>query len=219
MRRWDAPPALEFGDETLGLVLIAIALFVFFAARASGILSPHRRRFRVPDRFPRRFPVSGHVPRRDITDANEQLRAVMAAPFEKRRVLSTAEYRVFKIVEDDLASQRPGFRVFAQTSLGEVLQSSSSDAFFSINSKRADILVIDPRGWPVLAIEYQGSGHYQGTAAVRDAVKREALRKAGVGYVEIDETDSNDQIRYRVREELGVKVDTRAALSPAPVSS
>src|SRR5262245_47670614 len=117
MRRWDAPAVPEFGDETLGLALIAVALLVYFVARASGILSPRRRRFRFPDRLPRRFPVPGRVPRRDISDANEQLRSVMAAPFEKRRVLSASEYRVFKIVEDDLASVRRGFRVFAQTSL------------------------------------------------------------------------------------------------------
>ncbi len=36
------------------------------------------------------------------------------------------------------------------------------------------------------AIEYQGSGHHTGTsAAARDAVKKEALRKAGIGYHEV----------------------------------
>ena len=35
------------------------------------------------------------------------------------------------------------------------------------------------------AIEYQGTGHHQGTAAARDAVKKEALRKAGIGYHEV----------------------------------
>ena len=35
------------------------------------------------------------------------------------------------------------------------------------------------------AIEYQGSGHHQSSAAARDAVKKEALRKAGIGYHEV----------------------------------
>ena len=35
------------------------------------------------------------------------------------------------------------------------------------------------------ALEYQGSGHHQGSAAARDAVKKEALRKAGIGYHEV----------------------------------
>lgn len=37
----------------------------------------------------------------------------------------------------------------------------------------------------VHAIEYQGTGHHQGTAAARDAVKREALRRAGIGCHEV----------------------------------
>ena len=38
---------------------------------------------------------------------------------------------------------------------------------------------------PRHAIEYQGAGHHQGTAAARDAVKKEALRRAGIGYHEV----------------------------------
>jgi hypothetical protein len=35
-------------------------------------------------------------------------------------------------------------------------------------------------------LEYQGTGHHHGTsAAARDAVKKEALRKAGIGYHEV----------------------------------
>src|SRR3954470_2941062 len=72
-----------------------------------------------------------------------------------------------------------------------------------VGVKRVDILIVDQGGWPVVAIEHQGVGHYQGTAAARDAVKKEALRKAGVRYVEVSETDSDEQIRSRVRENLG----------------
>jgi hypothetical protein len=32
---------------------------------------------------------------------------------------------------------------------------------------------------------YQGTGQHQGTAAGRDAVKKEALREAGIGYHEV----------------------------------
>jgi hypothetical protein len=44
---------------------------------------------------------------------------------------------------------------------------------------------MDPDARVVHTIEYQGSGHHQGTAAARDAVKKEALRKAGIGYHEV----------------------------------
>lgn len=138
----------------------------------------------------------------------------MAASFEKQKLLSSAEYKVFRIVEGDIWAARRGYRVFAQTSLGEILRSPDDDAFHSINSKRVDILVVDQWGWPAVAIEYQGEGHYQGTAAARDAVKKEALRKAGVRYVEISDRDSEAQIRSRVREQLGWQIDSPRSANP-----
>jgi hypothetical protein len=136
-------------------------------------------------------------------DVGEQLKAVMSAPFERRRVMNRSEYRVFKIVEGELTNIRGGFRLFAQTSLGEVLSSPSGSAFRAINAKRVDMLIVDPFGLPALAIEYQGEHHYQGNAAARDAIKKEALRKAGVKYLEIQAEFSDEQIRQRLHEHLG----------------
>jgi hypothetical protein len=80
---------------------------------------------------------------------------------------------------------RPDWRVMAQVSLGEILRSKDAEAYGCINSKRVDMLIVDENRRPRHAIEYQGKGHYQGTAAARDAVKKEALRKAGIGYHEV----------------------------------
>jgi len=44
---------------------------------------------------------------------------------------------------------------------------------------------VDQDCQPRHAIEYQGGSHHQGTAAARDAVKKEALRRAGIGYHEV----------------------------------
>ncbi len=54
----------------------------------------------------------------------------------------------------------------------------------SSNSKRADFVIVNSSGHVVLAVEYQGTGHYQGTARLRDAVKREAFCTAGVQLIE-----------------------------------
>jgi hypothetical protein len=139
--------------------------------------------------------------RQDVRDSSNQLRFVMAANFARRKVMERAEYQVFRIVEDEVRNLR-GHRVFAQTSLGEVIKSSDWRAHSSINSKRADILVIAPDGYPLLAVEYQGTGHYQGNAAGRDAVKKEALRKAGVRYLEVSRSHSPDEVRQSVRSAL-----------------
>lgn len=101
--------------------------------------------------------------------------------------------------------------MFAQTSLGEVIGSNDNRAFSTINSKRVDVLLVDRFGSPVVAVEYQGSGHYQGSAAARDAVKKEALRKAGVQYVEVMESDSDEWIRQKVSEALGFRSGTPGA--------
>ncbi len=133
-----------------------------------------------------------------VPDAAEQLRVVMAADFQRRRLMSPDEARVFKAAETAVKNLDLTWRVMAQVSLGEVLASADKRAYAAINSKRVDILLISSAGEPVAAIEYQGSGHYLGTAAARDAVKREALRRAGVAYVEV--TPSHDLAEHLVRE-------------------
>lgn len=175
----------------LGLIFIALAaIYAIDRALRSN------RSFR-----PRRWQDG-----RDIRDAGQQLHAVMAATFDRRRLLNAPEYRLFKLVEEEAQMASRGHRVFAQTSLGEVLASRDREAFASINSKRVDLLIVDGGGWPVAAVEYQGEGHYQGTAAARDAVKKEALRKAGVRYIEVCAGDRPEQVRARLREQMGWSV-------------
>jgi hypothetical protein len=118
-------------------------------------------------------------------DASAQLRLVMEARFEKQRILSKSEARVFFAAEQVIREAGLPWRLMAQVSLGEVLSSPDARAFGAINSKRVDLLVITNGGEPIAAIEYQGAGHYQGSAPARDAVKREALRRAGVRFIEI----------------------------------
>ena len=116
--------------------------------------------------------------------------------------MSTEEYYVFRATEEEARLVGGGLRVFAQTSLGEVIGSEDRRAHSAINSKRVDILVISAQGLPLVAIEYQGGGHYQTSAAARDAVKKEALRKAGVEYVEVAEKHSNEERRAIIRNAL-----------------
>jgi Protein of unknown function (DUF2726) len=87
--------------------------------------------------------------------------------------------------EQAIAEAGLKWRVMAQVALGEVLASPNEAAFRAINAKRVDLLVVSAKSEPLAAIEYQGQGHYQGTAPARDAIKKEALRKAGIRYIEI----------------------------------
>jgi hypothetical protein len=118
-------------------------------------------------------------------DAADQLRIVMDANFTARPLLNKSEARVFKELDRIVISCNPGWQVMAQVSLGEILRSADIGAYSCINSKRVDLLLMDEDCQPRHAIEYQGGAHYQGTAAARDAVKKEALRRAGIGYHEV----------------------------------
>jgi hypothetical protein len=119
------------------------------------------------------------------SDAADQLRIVMGASFTVQPLLNKSEVRVFKELDRIVVGCNPNWQVMAQVSLGEILRSTDTEAFRCINSKRVDLLVVDDDCHPRHAIEYQGGAHHQGTAAARDAVKKEALRRAGIGYHEV----------------------------------
>lgn len=182
------------------LIAIGVALVILRSRRSRKSRS----------RYPRSYPVAGSSgsawARPDAShlgNPTAQQEYVRRVEFAPRRLLNKPEYRILQIIEKVAREVGSGHRVMAQTSLGEVIKPRSamrSDeelAFRSINSKRLDFLVIDRAGWPVLAVEYQGSGHnISDKAFMRDAVKKEAVRKARIRFLEItDGYDAADEER------------------------
>lgn len=166
----------------------------YWQGRNAG--SGQRKRFGVVSPF-KSVPLKG-TPERTSLDAAEQLRHVMEAKFTARPVLGAGERRLLTHLDRALAEAAPGWRAFAQVSLGEILASPDAAAFGAINSKRVDLLIVDADCRPLHAVEFQGTGHHQGTAAARDAVKKEALRRAGIGYVEVVSGDTPADVRALV---------------------
>jgi hypothetical protein len=136
-------------------------------------------------------------------DAADQLRTVMRADFKAQPLLNKKEALVFSALDKMVLAMKPGWQVMAQVSLGEVLSCEDRDAYWCINAKRVDFLIVDSDCRPVGAIEYQGGAHFKGAhaTAARDAVKKEALRRAGIGYVEVVAGDPPAELR-RVVERL-----------------
>ena len=136
---------------------------------------------------------SGPRKPRDMRDPKVQLDAVKRVGFEPVALMNKGEYRVLRQLDAIVARMGGEFRVMAQPNLGEFLRPDPDapkvrriEGHGATNSKRVDFLIIDSAGYGVLAVEVQGSGHYLGsTAHLRDAVKREALRKAGIALMEI----------------------------------
>lgn len=149
----------------------------------------------------------------------QQMIAVAAATFETQPLLNKSEARLLPVIEATLAELGRGHRVMAQTSVGEVLRPCNDQdaatrdaAHAAINSKRFDFSVIDCFGRLVVAIEYQGGGHYRKTAFMRDAVKREACRKAGVAFIEVH----TDTLPHELKEQLVKLIGFKSAVGSAP---
>lgn len=132
--------------------------------------------------------------------ASEQLRLVMKSDFTAQRLLNKSERYLLTKIDQFLAEDHAGWRSMAQVSLGEIVQSQDKDAYLAINSKRVDLLIVDSDCQPIGAIEYQGTGHHLGReTAARDAIKKEALRRAGIGYIEVTRGDTPAELRAKLR--------------------
>jgi hypothetical protein len=194
-------------EDTMTLALL-FAIGVFAGMRLQKFIWQMRRgdRSNWKDQRGRvqRFQPKHDLVREKMPDAADQLRMVMKAEFKAQPLLNKSEARLFRAMDKlviELAP--PGWQVMAQVSLGEILGCEDKAAYGCINSKRVDLLIVDADCKPVHAIEYQGGGHFKGahTTAARDAVKKEALRRAGIGYVEVVAGDTPAELR-RVVERL-----------------
>lgn len=153
----------------------------------------------------------------DLRDPAQQLHAIARVEFEPTPLLNRQEARLLPLLESITRDLRAGHRVMAQTSLGELIrpkpdsatEDDRSAAFASINSKRLDFAIIDRAGRLAVAVEYQGCGHHQGHAFMRDAVKREVLRRAGIPLIEVEPDFDAAHLRHRVK----------GHLAPPPVAS
>lgn len=156
---------------------------------------------RAPDQANQKVTSIALVSDKTGTDAADQLRTVMAASFKARPLLNKPERRLLAHLDRILAEDTPGWRAMGQVSLGEILWSDDKEAFWAVNAKRVDLLIVDADCHPLHAIEFQGTGHHQSgnAAAARDAVKKEALRRADIGYVEIVSGDTPNELRGMIR--------------------
>lgn len=143
--------------------------------------------------------------KRDSTEmAADQLKVVMKADFHWRALLNKPERRLLSCIDQVLAEECPGWRAMGQVSLGEILYSRDKDAFWAINAKRVDLLIVDRDCRPLHAVEFQGTGHHGSPeTAARDAIKKEALRRAGIGYVEVVSGNTPAEVRDMIRKLAG----------------
>jgi Protein of unknown function (DUF2726) len=175
---------------------------------------------RIPPPTPRKT-----AEEREDERLEQQLEAVTreGVRFSTLRVMRGGELDVFRAAMSVTRQPYPKgsypFHVFPQVSLGQIIETKAApefdakaaweakEAHRAINSKRCDLLIADRKGIPRAVIEYQGSGHnIGGTAARRDEIKRIALEKAGVQFLEITASATQAEIEKIIRDLLSPAV-------------
>lgn len=191
------------------ILLLFIGVCLFFAALSGD-------GGRKSGRKSKTTPVSSFkaAPKNNwgMAHPKNQIEAIAKVNFERIPLVNKSEYRVLTALEQFVDEYQTGHRVMAQTSMGEVLKPKDNDgewyerknAYASINSKRMDFALISKTGYIDLAVEYQGKGHHQGNAFARDAVKKEALRRAGVPVLEVNSGMKPSMMRAQLKELLGI---------------
>lgn len=122
--------------------------------------------------------------------------------FQTRPILNNAESFLFELLKQEFP---PTWHVMAQVSYGSFLQNPNRNLFMSINSKRADIVVLYPSLDVAAVFEYHGTGHYGDTdqsrrrAEISDDIKRRACAEAGVRLFEIPSWIEKQEIKDIVR--------------------
>lgn len=200
---WSVPQNMLLAIA-LAAAIVSLLLFVdiFGNARKPSAWGNRRRFFKKK---------SGHIAivRSEIrgnSSVTPEIQRILYAKFQKKRLMNKEEYGLYLQLERLIESNTDGMRLFSQVPLGEILRSDDSDAFFCINSKRCDFVVIDRKGEALIALEYHGSGHFQGNSSVRDEVKRLALKKASIPTIEILIGYRWAEVEREIRKELGASL-------------
>ena len=204
------PEILALIDKPLSLIAVLFVGAMIGMAIEQAVSKQRRAAWKRRNSGKREWggKVMPYQPKHDalpgkVPDAADQLRTVMNAQFTAQPLLNKSEARLFKAIDKQVLDARPDWQVMAQVSLGEILRCEDKAAYGCINAKRVDLLIVDENCRPLHTIEYQGGGHFKGAhaTAARDAVKKEALRRAGIGYVEVVAGDTPQAVR-RVLERL-----------------
>ena len=173
-----------------------IIIFIFVILFLIGLFSSKSRSTRRNAKKSRLYLSTEN--KINIVNKNDHFDVVILSKYKRKALMNKSEYQLFLRLEKLLSKGYQEFRLFTQVSMGEFLESIDKEAHFAINSKRVDFLIVDKNGYAVIVIEYQGQGHYQDNAAKRDAVKREACRKAGVIFLEFHPNYGKAELEFVV---------------------
>lgn len=130
------------------------------------------------------------------TQENSRQKLILATEFKPVPLMNKKEYKLFSALTTLLSTQHQGqgFRLFTQVGLGAFIQTKTpfaqashneKQAFWALNALRADFVIVDKQGYPVVAIEYHGKGHNTENPAYRDVRKQYAYQQIQLPLVTV----------------------------------
>lgn len=126
---------------------------------------------------------------RNVNHAKKQLKLIKeSAPFKRKGLLNDSEYQSLQVIKKALMDHGLTEYVYIlpQVVLGSYL-GHNKYIHKTINTKRADFLLVDRGYYPLCAIEINGTGHCLDDAALlRDEIKRRAIESAGIEYFSVE---------------------------------
>jgi len=141
-----------------------------------------------------------------------ELRLVNDARFVQRRLLSDNLEQVIIALDRMIGELDLDWRVLARVELTEIIDVSDTETRAAIGGQCVDLLIISGTLMPLAAVEYQALGQIREDNVVRAAIKREALRRADIGYIEVRaDTSPEDLFRMVQRLAAGISPVLRAA--------
>lgn len=186
-------------------VEIAIFTAVIIGVVAGLMLENYRRKIepeptgQAPAKVaPLRLTGPGAARAGGVVDSAADLRLVSDAGFASKPLLSAREADVLGYVETVAAESGQGWRVVPQVRLVDIIASADAEANAVIGEHRLDMLVVSARHLPVAALDYQPLGQLKDDSALRDAIKREALRRADIPFIEIRANEPLDDLKAQL---------------------
>lgn len=178
-----------------------IFLAVLFGIGAGLILEKFRSQIDAADQRKLDLTVpaltfgSKRLPAVQKVESVDRLRHVSDARFLTKRLMSDNEAIVLGELETIIAEIGEPWRVMPQVGLPQIIGSNSAEAADAIEGQQVALLLVGADRSPIAAVEYQPMGQIRSEDAVRDAVKREALRRSGIAYIEVRASDQPGDLR------------------------
>jgi hypothetical protein len=137
-------------------------------------------------------------------DSVARLRIVSDTNFSLRRLLTEREAERLAEVEGILADLGVDWRVMPQVSLSDILAAEDETAWRALGGQRVAMVILAANQMSIAAVDYQPMGQVREEDAVLDAVRREALRRSGIEYIELRANDGSDMLRGTLTELAGM---------------